>query len=174
MRDQTIIFFIKKLAGLFLFFRSFTNFFYRKTVCFSGIPTRFVRVEGVQADHLTTTTALKCQPNECSFCFKRQKLRFHIGRICFSLHYFCILFKGPSLQYKDEHKSHLRDGQVMKWSLCGCVAFPRMTSDLTRCLHDQQRNGALQQKEMNNWIGPTVKKYGILPCLYCIIFLGLT
>ena len=97
MRDQTIIFFIKKLAGLFLFFRSFTNFFYRKTVCFSGIPTRFVRVEGVQADHLTTTTALKCQPNECSFCFKRQKLRFHIDRICFSLHYFCILFKGPSL-----------------------------------------------------------------------------
>ena len=36
----------------------FKHKFYRKTVGFSGIPTRIVRVEGENAYHLTTTTAL--------------------------------------------------------------------------------------------------------------------
>ena len=40
---------------LFLFFSS-TNFT-EKTVCFSGIQTQIVGVEGEHADHLTTTTA---------------------------------------------------------------------------------------------------------------------
>ena len=43
--------------GLFLFiFVLFKHKFYRKTVGFSGIQTRNVKVVGEHADHLTTTT----------------------------------------------------------------------------------------------------------------------
>ena len=64
---------------LFPFF-SYTNFT-EKTVGFSGIRTRIVRVEGKHADHLTTTTARKrfslmtccchhLQMNYCCVCKK--------------------------------------------------------------------------------------------------------
>ena len=61
MRDND--FFIKMAnPGLFLFiFVLFEHNFYRNTVGFSGIRTRFVGVEGEYADPLTTTTA---QENE--------------------------------------------------------------------------------------------------------------
>ena len=42
---------------LFSFFSNFPAQILKKTVCFSGIRTRIVRVEGEDADHLTTTTA---------------------------------------------------------------------------------------------------------------------
>ena len=67
-------------SGLFLFiFVLFKHNFTEKTVGFSGIRTRVVRVEGEQADYLTTIRALKfvyhivtnslsgtCLPLQCS------------------------------------------------------------------------------------------------------------
>ena len=42
---------------LFVYFSSFYIQFHRKIVGFSGTRTLIVRVEGEEADHLTTTTA---------------------------------------------------------------------------------------------------------------------
>ena len=56
----SILTLLKKWAipGLFLFISIlFKHKYYRKTLCFSKIRTRIVRVEGDLADHLTTTTA---------------------------------------------------------------------------------------------------------------------
>ena len=57
---------------IFDYFRSFQTIFRIKTAYFRGIRTRIVRVEGEQADHLTTTTVpckkffvFKC----CCCCF---------------------------------------------------------------------------------------------------------
>ena len=53
------VFFIKMghPRPLFVYFRSFQTIYRIKTVDFSGIRTRIVRVEGENADHSTTTTA---------------------------------------------------------------------------------------------------------------------
>ena len=48
------------IPASFCFFSFFSHFqaqILKKTVCFSGIRTRIVRVEGEDADRLTTTTA---------------------------------------------------------------------------------------------------------------------
>ena len=43
--------------ALFVYFRHFQTIYRIKTVDFSGIRTRIVRVEGEYADHFTTATA---------------------------------------------------------------------------------------------------------------------
>ena len=60
--NQTLISLFKNgptPASFFVYFCSFqTQNLQKKTVGFSGIRTRIVRVEGKHADHQTTTTAL--------------------------------------------------------------------------------------------------------------------
>ena len=54
---QTSIFKRGPSPGSFCLFSFFSNTILQKTVGFSGIRTRIVRVEGEQAHHLTTVTA---------------------------------------------------------------------------------------------------------------------
>ena len=71
--------------NLFVYFRSFqTQILQKKTVSFSGIQTRIVRVEGEHADHLTTTTAhdlllLLAFIYRYSFQYFEQKIDFVTG-----------------------------------------------------------------------------------------------
>ena len=60
--SQAYTVFFKKMGQarpLFVSFRSFQTIFRIKTVGFSRIRSRIDGVEGENADHLTTTTALK-------------------------------------------------------------------------------------------------------------------
>ena len=92
--------FFKKWAnpGLFLFiFVLFKHKLYKKTVGFSGIQTRIVRVEGEHADHLTTTAAHKSQILQEKIAIDSKIYRFNNRKYDVSINkLFLFSFKGKT------------------------------------------------------------------------------